>query len=102
MCDIHKGDRMAKRCLKIIVTGKVQGVSFRKFVKKEADGFSVQGTVQNNNNGSIVIHACGESEALDKFIDQLYKGPKSKITEIKIETVPTTKDFRNVFRIIGD
>lgn len=91
-----------RRCSRIVVKGKVQGVSFRDYVKRHAQKLNIEGTIQNESDGSVVISACGASEKIDLFVDYLYKGsPKSKIEAIIEEPLPATKDFRGIFRIIG-
>jgi acylphosphatase len=92
-----------KRCVKIKVMGKVQGVAYRAFAQKHAHDLNVEGTIQNADDGSVVILACGPSENLDKLIDHLYKGTsKSVVVELTVEPLINEKDFRGVFRIIGE
>ena len=91
-----------RKCLKIHVSGKVQNVSYRAHAQKHAQVLGIEGTVQNTDEGSVVIYACGQSEHLDKFIDALYKGTsESKIVDLIAEPLVNEKDFRGVFRIIG-
>ena len=93
-----------KQCVKITVSGKVQGVSYRKFVQKNAHTLEIEGTVQNiEDDQSVVIQACGPSNKLDEFIDLLYTGTSdSKIQDVIVEPLVSEKNFRGVFRIIGD
>jgi acylphosphatase len=92
-----------RRCLKIRVTGKVQGVAYRAFAQKSAHDLGLEGTIQNEENGNITIYTCGPSEKLDKFIDALYQGtPAAQITDVLTEPFVNEKNFRGVFRIIGD
>jgi acylphosphatase len=94
--------RRMKQCLKVHVSGKVQGVGYREFVKKEAEKLGIEGTVHNSENGEVVIYACGMSNALDSLLDVLYKGtPKSNVTGINAEPFMKSREFRGVFRIIG-
>ena len=91
-----------RKCLKITVLGKVQGVSYRAFVQKNAQTLAIEGTVQNAEDGSVIIYACGGSDNLDKLIDLLYKGTtQSSVKDIVAEPFLNEKDFRGVFRIIG-
>ncbi len=91
-----------RRCVKIKVVGKVQGVSYREFVQKHATKLGVEGTAQNSEDGNVLIMACAISEKLDDLIDALYKGsPKSKIEDVLVEPLIPERDFRGVFRIIG-
>ena len=92
-----------KKCLKIRVNGKVQGVAYRAYTQKNANSLGIEGTVQNSDDGSVVIYACGHAENLEKFIDLLYKGTTaSKIEDVAAEPFVNEKDLRGVFRIIGD
>jgi acylphosphatase len=99
----EKGETM-KQCVKIKVTGKVQGASYRKFVQKHALRLEIEGTIQNlDDEQSTVIHACGSSDQLDELIDLLYTGtPESKVQDVIVEPLISEKNFRGVFRIIGD
>jgi len=85
------------------VTGKVQGVFYRKFVQTQAQKLGIEGTVQNLDDKSVLIYACGLADKLDDLIDLLYKGsPKSKIEDVVVEPLIQEKNYRNVFRVIGD
>lgn len=91
-----------RKCLKIHVTGKVQNVAYRAHAQKHAQALGIEGTAQNADDGSVVIYACGPADALDKFIDLLYKGtPESQVADISAEPFVNEKDFRGVFRVIG-
>lgn len=91
-----------KRCVKITVSGKVQNDSYRAFTQKKAQALGIEGTIQNAENGSVVMYACGPAEQLDTFIDHLYEGtPETQIKELIVEPFINEKDFRGVFRIIG-
>ncbi len=90
-----------KRCSKIVIKGKVQGVFYRDFVKKQAEKFAIEGTIQNVNDGTVVINACGTTEKFEDFIDTLYEGTtKTAVEQVEEEPI-SGKDFRGVFRIIG-
>jgi len=90
-----------KQCVKMHVTGKVQGVGFRDFAQKQAQILQIEGAIQNVDNGEVSILACGSSSNLDTFIEQMYKGsPASKVLNVAVEPFLNNKDFRGVFRII--
>jgi acylphosphatase len=92
-----------RKCLKIRVFGNVQGVAYRAYTQKQAQQLSIEGSVQNAEDGTVIIFACGNSEHLDKFIDMLYKGTaQSKVQDVAAEPLMNEKDFRGAFRIIGD
>ncbi len=93
-----------RQCIKIKVVGNVQMASYREYVRKNAQRYDIEGTVQNaEDKQSVIILASGVAEKLDEFIDALYKGTsESKVDEVQVEPMIKEKDFRSVFRIIGD
>ena len=94
---------VSKKCIRITVYGKVQGVGYREFVKKHASAENVEGSIQSSEDGSMLIIASGHSENLDNLIDYIYQGPsKSSVEEVAIEIATGEKDFRGVFRVIGE
>lgn len=91
------------RYIKVIVSGKVTDVGYRHFIKKHADKLSVEGYIKNNEDGSVIIYAFATSAILDNFMDFVYKGSaKSEVKNVEVEPMQTHRDFRGVFRIIGD
>lgn len=93
-----------KRCIKIKVLGKVQGVAYRSFVQKFATKLGIEGTVQNmEDKKTVIIFACAVSEKLDELIDLLYEGTKeSEVEDVQVEPLIQPKEFRGVFRVIGN
>lgn len=72
--------------VKITVSGKVQGVFFRKSTQEEAYRLRIAGFVQNESNGNVYIEAEGEEEDLNEFIAWCKKGPKKAVVEdVKIK-----------------
>lgn len=91
-----------KRSVRITVRGKIQGVSYRAFAKEQAEKLHLEGTIQNNSDGTIIIDISGIPDILEEFIDALYEGsPKSHVESIEEEPLPQGRNFRGIFRIIG-
>jgi acylphosphatase len=61
--------------VKIIISGQVQGVGFRYYVKNQARSYSIKGFVRNLANGSVEVDAEGEQTNLHHFMEQCKKGP---------------------------
>ncbi|MFT4303294.1 MAG: acylphosphatase [Candidatus Woesearchaeota archaeon] len=80
----------------IIVEGRVQGVGFRYFTMTKALKYHIKGSVQNIKN-SVEIYCQGEKETINKFINDIRKGPQLSlitnfiINEVKIQDF---KDFK--------
>lgn len=64
-----------RRHLSIRVTGSVQGVFFRASARAEAERLGIAGYARNQEDGSVLIEAEGESEALDRFVAWCGRGP---------------------------
>jgi len=63
------------RRVKLLVSGRVQGVYFRMFTQKKAKQLGINGYVRNLEDGRVEIIAEAESELLDKMIAWAHKGP---------------------------
>ena len=61
--------------VKIIIKGRVQGVSYRFFALKQAKTFNIKGWVKNEDNGDVKAYAEGDREDLDEYIKYLERGP---------------------------
>ena len=71
------------RVLKAKVSGKVQGVWFRKYTLDSARDIGVVGMVKNLVDGTVLVNASGDDENLRKFKELLKNGsPNSRIDKI--------------------
>ncbi len=58
-----------------MIFGKVQGVGFRAFSRREAIKLGLFGWTRNLSDGRVEILAIGEEQNLEKFEKILRKGP---------------------------
>ncbi|TAL42747.1 MAG: acylphosphatase [Methylovulum sp.] len=63
------------RRVKVLVSGRVQGVYFRLFTQNKAKHFAVRGSVRNLPDGRVEIIAEAEHVTIEKFIKWCHKGP---------------------------
>ena len=66
---------MAMVCQKAIVSGKVQGVFYRKSCQTQAQRLAIAGYAKNLPNGDVEVLAIGESTKVEELILWLSKGP---------------------------
>ncbi len=72
----------------LIVRGRVQGVWFRAGTQEQALQLGLCGWVKNCPDGSVEIHAQGEKETLEQFINWCRKGPPAaQVSDLDIEWV---------------
>jgi len=76
------------KTLKIKITGTVQGVFFRKFVKEHADELGVRGYIRNMEDGSIEIVLEGRDEKVNEMLSRCKKGPNhGEVKEVEVEEI---------------
>ncbi len=56
--------------------GKVQGVYYRASTKEVATGLGLYGWVKNQADGSVLIHAEGQEEAINQLVSWCKQGPR--------------------------
>jgi len=86
-----------KKSIRLYITGTVQGIFFRGFVKENAERHNVKGFVRNLEDGRIEIFLEGNSEDVNKMIELCKKGPKHsqiKKIETKEERFQDFKTFK--------
>ncbi len=90
---------MSTLTMKILISGRVQGVGFRRYAQKNAQSLGIKGWARNLLDGRVEILAMTNEEALNTFLEILKKGPNfSLVREVVARTVeeimPTPIDFR--------
>ena len=60
-----------------IVSGNVQGVGFRWFVRERARALGLAGRVRNRSDGTVEVEAEGDAPAITTLIDHLRAGPSA-------------------------
>ena len=75
----------------MIVSGDVQGVGFRYFVRESARALGVSGWTRNLEDGSVEIEAAGAFAMMDEFRRRVGAGPDSASIEYVLEG-PRTSD----------
>jgi acylphosphatase len=89
-----------KKAVKLIITGTVQGVFFRQFIKENADKLKLRGFARNSESGDVEVVAEGNSQEVDSMIEICRKGPKfASIREIKVEDKKYSGDYKD-FRVL--
>ena len=60
---------------RIYISGFVQGIGFRYFVKSNARKLKLNGWVRNTDDGRVEVVAQGSKEVVDKLINLCGQGP---------------------------
>jgi acylphosphatase len=79
-------DRDQRARVRMVMSGRVQGVFFRGAAAAEARALGVTGYARNLNDGSVEIVAEGERGALEVLTAWARRGPRSaRVDEVAIE-----------------
>ena len=83
------------------ITGVVQGVGFRWFVRERARRLGLSGWVRNLPDGSVEVAAAGDNEQLDLLRSELVRGPQGAVVaEVKDVAAPPDAPIAAPFGII--
>lgn len=91
-----------------LVSGRVQGVGFRRFVEQEAHHYELSGVVRNLDDGRVEFYAKGTDENLEEFEQAVRRGPMlSAVREVVTRTLDkpegVEEDWKTgLFKIASD
>jgi acylphosphatase len=91
---------MKKRC-HVFISGRVQGVCFRAYTKKQADSLGLAGWVKNRANGQVESVFEGDETAVRTMLAWCRQGPPlARVKDVDVSDEPvsgTYKDFRILY-----
>ena len=74
--------------VKGFVSGRVQGVGFRYFVRRQADTQQLSGYAKNLADGRVEFLLQGDKMAVQLVLEQIRRGPSyAKVTYVEVEEV---------------
>ena len=83
----------------VILEGRVQGVGFRWWTRRQATGLGLRGTVRNRADGAVEVHVAGPPGTIADFLASLRRGPHgSRVT--RVSAVQPAVDLPPDFRVI--
>jgi acylphosphatase len=86
------------RRVRVIVTGRVQGVGFRDWTERQALSRNLFGWVRNRADGSVEALFTGDAADVAEMLDTLWDGPRAG--QVKgVEVFDTDEEARE-FRIL--
>lgn len=82
------------------ISGRVQGVFFRRTAAAEAGKLGLVGWAKNNSDGSVEVMVVGEKKKLKEFISWCKDGPEmAKVEKIDEKWSDNDEDFES-FEVI--
>ncbi len=78
----------------VVVKGRVQGVFFRDYTRKQALQFNLTGWVRNLSGGSVEALFCGDKKNVSDMLSWLKLGsPQSRVDSVHIDDIHSDESF---------
>jgi acylphosphatase len=75
--------------VRVLVSGTVQGVSYRAFTRREAEKLNVVGWVRNLDDGRVEGVFQGSQRAVDAVVAWCRRGPlRAVVTDVEVAPMP--------------
>ena len=82
--------------VKVLITGKVQGVYYRHSTVRMAHQLKLRGWVQNCDDGSVEAVLQGEPDQIDRMLAWMRSGPPAaRVQDVISETLATEKRYES-------
>ena len=91
---------MDETVIEAVVTGRVQGVSFRAWTQDEARARGLRGWVRNEADGSVRACIAGPQDVVEGMVAALHDGPPAARVD-GVATAPAAPPAGRDFAITG-
>ncbi|HYZ48285.1 MAG TPA: acylphosphatase [Sphingomonas sp.] len=84
------------RAVRLLISGRVQGVGYRDWAQREAVSLGLAGWVRNLRDGRVEAVAAGTAAAVAAFVERAKQGPWSArvdSVEVSVAEAPAGADF---------
>lgn len=69
----------------VIVTGRVQGVSYRAWTEAQAEELGVSGWVRNRADGTVEAVLAGPDPAVNGMLERMRQGPRAaRVADLRV------------------
>lgn len=78
----------------IVVAGRVQGVGYREYARRQAERLGLTGYVMNLDDGRVRARAEGPRDGIEALVRALEKGPPlASVDSVDVRWVPSSGRF---------
>lgn len=89
-----------KKTVKVLITGSLQSMFFRLFIKDNAEANNIRGFLRKLEDNRIEVLIEGDSQDVDAMVEICREGPKHAIIRhVEVQEMPF-QDFRE-FKIFN-
>jgi acylphosphatase len=87
------------RRIRAIISGRVQGVSYRASAAREASRLGLVGWIKNHSDGRVELEAEGPDDKVGELVAWCHHGPPAAgVSEVVVTNLPASNSERE-FRI---
>ena len=73
----------------MLVSGRVQGVGYRWFVRSHAAALDLRGWARNRRDGKVELEVVGSRERIETLLERLREGPPaSEVEDVTVHWLP--------------
>jgi acylphosphatase len=83
-----------------MITGRVQGVGFRWFARREAQRLGLGGSVRNRSDGSVEVQLVGPADSVEEMRAWLERGPPAARVDAVVESEVDPGTARSSFEVL--
>lgn len=96
------GQDMNFKEMKLLISGRVQGVGFRHFTRTNAGELGLKGWVRNLNSGDVEALLQGPENKLSEMIEKLKNGPlPARVDHIEVVSeTDNPDDIEDNFKVV--
>ncbi len=87
----------------VVAQGRVQGVGFRAFLRREAVRRGLSGWVRNVSDGRIETEVEGAHDLVEAFVQAVQRGPSlAQVRDVRVEWLNPNAHGSSDFTILAD
>lgn len=88
--------------LHLVITGRVQGVGFRWYVREAAERLGLSGWVRNRADGSVEVAVDGSPAAQEQLVTVMRRGPRgAQVDDVeRLSGDPVDPPISSPFRVL--
>lgn len=73
---------------RLLISGKVQGVFYRRWTETTARSLGLTGWVRNLRSGDVEIHVSGPDDKIEEMIRRCWEGPHAaEVANVRVEDI---------------
>lgn len=79
---------MSEKAVRVLISGRVQGVWFRGWARQQATHLGLSGWVRNLIDGRVEAVVAGPAEDVDRLVELFWKGPPAaRISDVQASPI---------------